>query len=116
MTSLEMAKLAAKVLDSKKALDIKVLNVDDVTTLSDYFVLASATNSTQVKALADEVEFQLKREGKQPDHIEGRRSDTWILIDYKEVVVHVFLEETREFYDIERLWCDAKEVDISDVL
>lgn len=115
MTSLGMAKFAAKVLDSKKAYDIKVLDVDKVTTLSEYFVIASASNSTQVKALAEEVEFKLKKEGLEPDHIEGRRSDTWILIDYTSFVVHVFLNETREFYDIERLWSDATEVDISDI-
>lgn len=115
MTSLKKAKLAAKVLSAKKAEDIIILDVDKITTLADYFVIASANNSTQVKALAEEVEYKLKLEGAMPDHIEGRHSDTWILIDYRDIVVNVFLNETREFYDIERLWSDATRIDTTDI-
>ena len=79
MTSLELAKEAAKILDSKKGIDIQAIGVREVTTLADYFVIAAGGSSTQVKALADEVEFQLKQLGVSPNHIEGHRSNTWIL-------------------------------------
>ena len=115
MTSLELAKEAAKILDSKKGIDIQAIGVREVTTLADYFVIA-AGGGTQVKALADEVEFQLKQLGISPNHIEGHRSNTWILLDYGNVVVHVFLKETRDFYDLERLWQDGEQIDLSSVL
>lgn len=116
MTSLELAKEAAKILDSKKGIDIQAIGVREVTTLADYFVIAAGGSSTQVKALADEVEFQLKQLGVSPSHIEGHHSNTWILLDYGNVVVHVFLKETRDFYDLERLWQDGEQVDLSSVL
>ena len=116
MTSLELAKEAAKILDSKKGIDIQAIGVREVTTLTDYFVIATGGSGTQVKALADEVEYQLKLLGVSPNHIEGHRSNTWILLDYGNVVVHVFLKETRDFYDLERLWQDGEQVDLSSVL
>ena len=116
MTSLELAKEAAKILDSKKGIDIQAIGVREVTTLADSFVIAAAGSGTQVKALADEVEFQLKQLGISPNHIEGHRSNTWILLDYGNVVVHVFLKETRDFYDLERLWQDGEQIDLSSVL
>ena len=116
MTSYEMAVGLAKALDSKKGLNIKVLKTQELTTLADYFVIAAGGSGTQVKALADEVEFQLKQLGISPNHIEGHRSNTWILLDYGNVVVHVFLKETRDFYDLERLWQDGEQIDLSSVL
>ena len=116
MTSLELAKEAAKILDSKKGIDIQAIGVREGTTLADYFVIAAGGSGTQVKALADEVEFQLKQLGISPNHIEGHRSNTWILLDYGNVVVHVFLKETRDFYDLERLWQDGEQIDLSSVL
>ncbi len=111
MTSAELAKAAAKALDSKKAQDIKVIGIRDLSILADYFVIATGTSSTHIKALADEVEFQLKEAGEAPGHIEGHHSNTWILLDYGHVIVHVFLEETRDFYDLERLWKDGEQID-----
>ena len=108
MTSLETAKMAVKALDSKKALDIKVIKIQDISAIADYFVIATGTSSTHVKALADEVEAQLDEAGISVSHVEGYRSNSWILLDYVDVVVHVFSDEAREYYDLERLWQDGE--------
>lgn len=112
MTSLETAKMAVKALDSKKALDIKVIKIKDISAIADYFVIATGTSSTHVKALADEVEAQLDESGVSVSHVEGYRSNSWILLDYVDVVVHVFSDEAREYYDLERLWQDGEIIDI----
>lgn len=112
MTSLETAKMAVKALDSKKALDIKVIKIQDISAIADYFVIATGTSSTHVKALADEVEVQLDESGISVSHVEGYRSNSWILLDYVDVVVHVFSDEAREYYDLERLWQDGEIIDI----
>ncbi len=116
MTTFEQAVVIAKALDSKLGLDIKVIEITDVTVLADYMVIATGRNSTQVKALADEVEYQMTENGVEVNHIEGHRSNSWILLDYVDIIVNVFSEEAREFYDLERLWQDGKEVDLSDIL
>lgn len=116
MDSLELAKKIVKVLDNKKADKIDVIKVRDLTIISDYFVIASATNSTHVKSLVDEVEFELKKEGKAPERVEGYQNANWIVLDYLDVVVHVFYEETRNYYNLEKLWSDGEKVDISDLL
>ncbi len=117
MTPKETAILLAKALDSKKGIDIKVLETGHLTTLADYFVLCSATSTTQIKALADACEKAMKEEANEaPHHVEGHRGGTWILLDFSAVVVHVFNEEAREFYDLERLWSDATPVDLSGIL
>ncbi len=113
MTSLETAKAAVKALDSKKGMDIALLNIGGITTIGDYFVVASGSSTTQVKALADEVDEQLSKLGLQPKRLEGYQSANWILLDYYEVIVHIFLQETREFYSLERLWADAPRVDLT---
>lgn len=115
MTSLETAKMAVKVLDSKKGLNIKLIKIQDVSSIADYFVIATGTSSTHVKALADEVEEQLDEAGISVSHIEGYRSNSWILLDYVDVVVHVFSDEARQYYDLERLWQDGEQIDISDI-
>lgn len=117
MTPKETALLLAKALDSRKGLDIKVLETGNLTTLADYFVLCSGTSSTQIRALAEACEKAMKEQvGEDPHHVEGHRGGTWVLLDFSAVVVHIFNEEAREFYDLERLWSDAKPVDISDIL
>lgn len=116
MTSLETAKIAAKALDSKKGQDIKIIQIDNISTLADYMVIAAGTNSTQIKALSEEVEYKLDEAGISVSHIEGHRNDSWILLDYVDVIVHIFSEEARDFYDLERLWQDGIELDISDIL
>ena len=116
MTSKEMALTIAGALDSKKGLDIKVLETGALTTLADYFVICTATSTTQVKALADECEKVMKEHGELPHHIEGHRGGTWLLMDFSSVVVHVFTDEARKFYDLERLWGDAQEIDLAQAL
>ena len=116
MTPKEMALLLAQAMDSKKGKDIRVLETDGVTTLADYFVLCSGSSAPQLKALADAGEKAMKDHGILPQHVEGHRGGTWILQDYGDVVVHVFDKEARAFYDLDRLWADAKTVDLSDVL
>jgi ribosome-associated protein len=116
MTSLELAVKAAKTLDNKKAKDLKVIGIRDVSILADYFVLATGTSSTHVKALADETEYQLVESGVKPNHKEGYRSNSWVLLDYGNIVVHVFTEESRKFYDLDRLWQDGEIVDLSHYL
>lgn len=104
-----MAKTAAEALDSKKGLDVTVLSVARQTVLADYFVIATGTSSTHVKALADEAEFKLKEAGFDCGHIEGHGD--WKLLDYHSVIVHVFTKEAREFYKLEKLWADAEAID-----
>lgn len=116
MTDREELEIAVKALDSRKAKNITALKVEDLTILANYFIIASATSTTQVKALADEVEYQLGEKGVKPKSIEGYQSQTWIVLDYYDIIVHVFLEETRDFYQLERLWADGTPVDISDLV
>ncbi len=116
MTSYEQAVLAAKAISGKKGLDIQVIEISDVSVLADYMVIATGNSSTHVKALADEVEYQLDKAGISVSHIEGYRSNTWILLDYIDVIVNVFSDEAREFYDLDRLWQDGKAVDLTDII
>lgn len=112
MEALDIAKIAARALDSKKAVDLKVLKVRDLTVLTDYFVIASGTSNTHVGALAEEVDFKLSEAGMEPTRKEGADTKSWVLLDYGSVVVHVFYPEMREFYALERLWADAEPVDL----
>ncbi len=114
MTSKELAVKAAAILDNKKAGEVKVLKTEEVTVLCDYIVIATGNSTTQVRALADELEFKLKEQGVAPARIEGYESRNWILIDYYGVIVHIFHPEAREFYKLETLWADAKPVSDSE--
>lgn len=116
MNSYEQSILTAKAISSKKGLNIKLIEIGDISSLADYMVIATGTSSTHVKAIADEVEYQLDEGGISVSHIEGYRSNSWILLDYVDVIVHIFSDEAREFYDLERLWQDGKEIDISDIV
>lgn len=104
--------IAVKALDSKKAVEITALEIGSLTVVADYFVIAAGTSNTQVRALADEVEYQMKLEGIEPRQIEGKATG-WILLDYHDVVIHVFLQDQREYYNLEKLWADATPIDIS---
>lgn len=115
MTSLETAKNIVKILDNKKAMDIDLIKTQELTIVSDYFIIANGTSNTHVRALADEVEEEMSKLGVEPDHIEGRATG-WILLDYGCVLVHVFDPQSREYYNLERLWGDAAKVDISDIV
>ena len=116
MESYELAVLLARALDSKKGGDIRVLKTEGVTTLADYFVICTATSNTQVKAMSDACEEAAEKNGERAHHIEGHRGGTWLLMDFSAVVVHVFTDEARKFYDLERLWGDAEEIDVSEAL
>lgn len=115
MTSKELAKLACDALDDKKALEIKVINIENVSTLADYFIIASGTNHNQVQAMADNVDETLGRAGYEPKQIEGYQNANWILMDYRDIVIHIFDEENRLFYDLERIWRDGTVVEVEDL-
>ena len=115
-SSYEIACAAVKVLDSKKATDLKLLKIDSKTTIADYFVICSGNSSTQIKTLSDEVEYQLGV-GKVPYvRLEGTDSDEWKVIDCHDIIVHVFSNEARGFYKLEKLWADAEEIDINSII
>lgn len=116
MTSIELSEKIVQILDKKKADDVKLLKIRDLTILADYFVIAGATSTTQVKSLVDEVDYQLSQIGLQPSFIEGYNSNNWIVLDYHDVIVHVFLKDAREYYDLERMWADAEQIDISGIV
>lgn len=101
---LEVAKAVEEFLDNKKGRDIKVLHVEDVSNIADYFVVCTATSNTHVKALAGEVEYQLERRDVNPYHIEGRDNNSWVVLDYCNVIVHIFNREARDFYNLEKLY------------
>lgn len=112
----ELMEQAVRSLDSHKAEDIRVIGVTELTSLADYFVIASGSSSTQVKALSDYVEKELMEKGEAPKRTEGYAASNWILMDYGTVVVHIFQKETRTFYDLERLWKDGRQMDMVELL
>ena len=112
MTSLEKAIMIAKILDNKKALDITVLKVADQSSVWEYFVIATGQSNTQVKALTNEIEEKMEEKEERPLHIEGYSSCEWVLMDYDDVNVNIFQEESRMFYSLERLWQDCEKVEV----
>lgn len=109
--SKEMVKIAAEALSEKKGEDIKIIDIENVSVIADYFVLASASNTNQALALVDNVEEKLFKAGYECRQKEGNSSSTWVLLDYGDMIVHVFSKEDRLFYDLERIWRDGKIVD-----
>ena len=105
-----------KILDDKKAADLKMLDISDLTVLADYFIICTGTSITHIRALSDEVEFKLKELGEPVLHLEGYETGGWILMDFGCVVVHLFQQETREFYGLDRLWADGKPQEIAKIL
>ena len=116
MNSYEAAILAVKTLSDKKGEDIRLLKTTELTVIADYFVICSGGSNTQINALCDEVEKELDQLGEQPIHREGYRGGTWVLLDYGCVAIHVFNEEARAFYGLERLWSDGHALDLTGVL
>lgn len=116
MTAKEKMKLAAQHLDSKKADDIQVLKISELSILADYFVICSAPSTTQVKALGDSLEELMEEHGEALFKKEGKQGLNWILLDYSDVIVHIFYKETREFYALEKLWADAEEIPLDTIL
>ena len=113
--SLDIVKKIVKALDDKKGNDIQIIKIEELTIVADYFVICTANSNTHVRSLADEVEYQLEEAGIKADHIEGRATG-WVLLEYHGVVVHIFLEESRNYYNLERLWEDATKIDVSQLL
>lgn len=112
MTQDEMLRTIIKTLDNKKAESIKAIKIIDLTILADYFVIANGTSTTHTKTLAEEVEYQLSQNGVEPNRTEGYNGSSWVILDYGDIVVHVFYKETRDYYQLERLWADGEKIDI----
>lgn len=113
--SRKMTELVIDALEEKKAEDIIILDISEISVLADYFVIADGNNRNQVQAMADSVEEALGRAGYEPKQIEGYQTANWILMDYKDVIIHVFSKEDRGFYDLERIWRDGKPVTIEEI-
>ncbi len=111
----KIIEIAVNALNDKKAKEITAIEVGELTVIAEYFILATATSGTHVKALADIVEENLSKAGFEPDHIEGKATG-WILLDYSGVVIHIFTKDTREFYNLDRLWSDGKQIDLDNIL
>lgn len=116
LTAKEVAYEVTKALDEKKGQDIKLLRINDVSSLADYFLICTGTSNTHVKTLCDYAEYTMEQLGEPMLGREGHRGNTWELLDYGSVVVHVFTEEAREFYNLERLWGDAEVINLSDIV
>ena len=108
----EIVKKIYKIIEDKKGDDIKVIDISKISSIADYFIIAGANNINQVQAISDEIDFILGKEGLLPKAVEGNKNATWLLLDYNDIVVHIFLKEDRVFYDLERIWRDGTEVEI----
>ena len=116
LSAKEVAYEVTKALDAKKGLDIKLLRINDVSSLADYFLICTGTSSTHVKTLCDYAEYTLEQLGEPMLGREGHRGNSWELLDFGSIVVHVFTEEAREFYALELLWADAEQIDLADII
>ena len=116
LTPKKIAYEVTKALDAKKGLDIKLLRIDEVSSLADYFLICTGTSNTHVKTLCDYAEYTLDQLGEPMLGREGHRGNSWELLDFGSIVVHVFTDEARKFYDLERLWADAEPVDLKDII
>ena len=116
LTAKEVAYEVTKALDAKKGMDIKLLRINDVSSLADYFLICTGTSNTHVKTLCDYAEYILEQLGEPMLGREGHRGNAWELLDFGSIVVHVFTDEARKFYDLERLWADAEQVDLKDII
>ena len=116
LSAKEVALAVTKALDEKKGIDIKLLKIDKVSSLADYFLICTGTSNTHVRTLCDYAEFTLENLGETMLGREGHRGNSWELLDFGTIVVHVFTDEAREFYGLERLWADAENVDLSNIL
>ena len=115
MESRELAKIAYNALDEKKGINISVIDISEISTLADYFIIAGGNNENQVKALANSVEEEMYKVDCKPKHIEGFDNANWILMDFSDIIVHVFNEEDRLFYDLERILRDGKHLEVTDL-
>ena len=112
--SKKMAKIAYQALDDKKGEEIRIIDISEVSVIADYFIICSAKNTSQMAALVDGVQEALYKSGFKECSVEGNKNSSWVLIDYKDIIVHIFSKEERLFYDLERIWSDGKEIEVSD--
>lgn len=115
MTSKELTKLAVAALEDRKAEDVTVIDISEISPIADYFIIANGTNQNQLQAMRDAADESLYKAGVKVQQIEGNQSSTWILMDYGDIIIHIFSKEDRLFYDLERTWRDGKVVDVSDL-
>ena len=116
LSAKEVAYEVTKALDAKKGMDIKLLRITKISSLADYFLICTGTSNTHVKTLCDYAEYTLEELGEPMLGREGHRGNSWVLLDFGSLVVHVFTDEARKFYDLERLWADAESVDLKDII
>lgn len=114
--SCEMVKTACHALSEKKAEDVRIIDISEISPIADYFVIASGANTNQLQAMVDAVDEELTKSGHTAKQIEGNRNSSWILMDYTDIIVHIFSKEDRLFYDLERIWTDGKKVELEELL
>ncbi|MBO5227924.1 MAG: ribosome silencing factor [Lachnospiraceae bacterium] len=115
MTSREIAKIASLAIDDKKGMNIKIIDISKISVLADYFIIASGSNRNQVQAIADNVQEELFKAGHECKQVEGYQTANWILLDYGDIIIHVFSDEDRLFYDLERIWRDGQSIEMADL-
>lgn len=115
MTSAELAKLAYQSIDEKKGIDIKIIDISKISVIADYFIIAGGSNQRQIQTISDNIEEKLAKAGVHPKSIEGTQKSSWILMDYTDVIIHIFNQEDRLFYDLERIWADGSTVEVADL-
>ncbi|MCF0228103.1 MAG: ribosome silencing factor [Parasporobacterium sp.] len=115
MTSRELAKAIYEYIDEKKGIDIRIIDISKISVLADYFIIAGGSNLKQIQSVVDNIEEKLGKQGIAPKSIEGRNGTNWILMDYRDVIVHIFNQEDRLFYDLERIWMDGVTVESSEL-
>ena len=113
--SKEMVKIAAKALEEKKADDIRVIDIREISTIADFFVIANGSNQNQLQAMRDAVDEELYKAGYHTKQVEGNQNSSWVLMDYNDIIVHIFSKEDRLFYDLERMWTDGKTIALEEL-
>ena len=115
MTSTENSKIAVKALEDKKAEDVKVIDIREISPIADFFIIADGMNQNQIQAMRDAVDEALYKADLKVRQVEGNQSSTWILMDYNDIIIHIFSKEDRLFYDLERIWKDGKEISVDEL-
>lgn len=115
MTSVEYCKIAVKALEDKKAEDVKVIDIREISPIADFFIIADGMNQNQIQAMRDAVDEALYKADLKVRQVEGNQSSTWILMDYNDIIIHIFSKEDRLFYDLERIWKDGKEISVDEL-
>ena len=115
MTSRELARMACECIEEKKGIDIKVIDISKISVLADYFIIAGGSNLRQIQSIADNIEEKLGKAGSAPKSVEGYQTSNWILMDYRDIIIHIFNQEERLFYDLERIWADGTTIEMSEL-